>query len=363
MYWGCVVQALVQSGVQSGVQGEPQSTISVRLVWPFIELMRRAGRDDAVARVPAVLGITEEQLRDPEMRIAQARIAEVLARWVERSGNRNLGLQAAHHVEPEHIGIVGYVAQLRPTLKEAFESSVRYTPLLGDLAHNSLTVEGELAYARLWFDPQLAMPPAAYEFVLALVLLRARRLTGMPGLSPREVHFVHPQPADDRLHAKVFGCPLRFDMPITQVVMPAHVLDMPLASAEPGLAKLLEHQADGMLERLPRSDKLGARVRTLLSGKTSLRSSSAEGTARALGVSERSLCRKLNAEGTSYRELLDEARMHTALRDLEQTSRSIGEIAYQLGFASTQAFHRAFRRWTGATASAHRTEARERRRV
>jgi AraC-like DNA-binding protein len=77
-------------------------------------------------------------------------------------------------------------------------------------------------------------------------------------------------------------------------------------------------------------------------------------------MSVRTLARRLGEESTSYRMLLDETRKHTALRDLAQTLRPINDIAHQLGFASSQSFHRAFRRWTGDTAASYRDRSRQR---
>jgi AraC-like DNA-binding protein len=117
-----------------------------------------------------------------------------------------------------------------------------------------------------------------------------------------------------------------------------------------------------MLERLPRSKKVGSRVKALLRAEVSMRDASAARVAKRLGMSVRTLSRKLDEESTSYRALIDETRRQLAVRDLTQTARPITEIAYQLGFASSQSFQRAFRRWTGTTASAYRAGARKRQR-
>ncbi|HTU61531.1 MAG TPA: helix-turn-helix transcriptional regulator, partial [Polyangiales bacterium] len=85
---------------------------------------------------------------------------------------------------------------------------------------------------------------------------------------------------------------------------------------------------------------------------------SAARIARRLGVSVRTLARRLGECGKTYRELLNEARMRIALRDLAQTLRPIDHIALQLGFSSSQSFHRAFRRWTGDTAASYRERSR-----
>jgi len=330
--------------------------MSIRLVWPFVALARQHGNGAAVEDVHERLGLTPAEFNDPDTRIPVQLAADQLKYAVAKSGCRDLGLLAARLVDSAHLGISEYLARSRPTLREALESGAHYVRLIGDGAYHRLDIEGDLAYARVWFDPQLVLHEATYEFVLALGVLRARRLTRLPELTPLEVHFPHPEPADTTRHRELFGCPCRFGMPITQVILSADALRAPLADAEPALGRLLERQADAMLRDLPDSTALSDRVRSLLQGEADLRRASVSHIARRLGMSVRTLARKLNDENSSYRELIDDTRKQAALRELSRGSRPITEIAYQLGFANTQSFHRAFRRWTGGTAARYREQ-------
>jgi AraC-like DNA-binding protein len=97
-------------------------------------------------------------------------------------------------------------------------------------------------------------------------------------------------------------------------------------------------------------------VRRLLAARTELRGATAEQVAARLGQSVRTLARRLEAEGTSYRELLDRMRQQAAEHALAHDDRPIADIADRLGFASPQSFNRAFKRWTGTTAAAYRRE-------
>lgn len=334
--------------------------MSVRLVWPFVELARQHERADLIERLQAQLGLNQAEFEDPDTRVPLQLAVDLLDQSIARTGLRNMGLLAAQLVTSEHVGIAEYLARSKGTLGEALGSSAQFVRLLGDGAHQSIEIRDDLAFARLWFDSNLVMHEAAYEFAVATRLLSARRITGMPDLAPLEVHFMHPQPHDLGVHRQVFNCTLRFNMPITQVVLSADVLTIPLARAEPALSRLLERQASAMLADLPRTDDLVTRVRDMLTAETDLCETSATRVARRLGMSVRTLARRLGEESTSYRMLLDETRKHVALRDLAQTLRPINDIAHQLGFASSQSFHRAFRRWTGDTAASYRDRSRQR---
>jgi AraC-like DNA-binding protein len=350
---GASLRALGES--MAAVAQRPGTT-SVRLVWPFIALARTNGHD--VSHVAAQLGLTAAELEDPETRVPQERIAVLLNGAIERSGIRDIGLLAARYVDGAHLGIGEYLARTRPTLRAAIEGLARYLPLLGDGAGFAFEQRGDRVVSRLWFHPELSIHEAAYEFVVAISVLSARRITGLPQLAPLEVHFMHPRPADVSRHAALFRCPVHFDAEATQTVMSAEFLEMRMASAEPALSALLERQADEMMERLPRDGAVASRVRLLLGGDVPLRAATAERIAQRLGMSVRTLARRLDDEATSYRELLDEARKKLALQELERGRRSIVEIADRLGFASSQSFQRAFKRWTGRAAGRHRKQTR-----
>jgi AraC-like DNA-binding protein len=335
------------------------ATTSIRLVWPFIELGRQRGyevREWIMQR----LQLTPAQLEDPETRVPQRLIARLLDEAIERGGERDIGLMAARYVDSAHFGIGEYVARTRPTLRAALETTGRYLPLLGDGAGHAIERRGRRVIVRLWFSPELAIHEAAYEFAMAIGVLRARRMTGLPDLAPVSVHFMHARPPSTTRHERLFRCPVHFGADVTHVVLSAEFLEMRLSGADPTLGEWLERQATSMLERLPRGDDVTSRVRTLLGGDIALRTASAGRVAQRLGMSVRTLSRKLEVEGSCYRDLVDEARKQAALRELEDGARSIADIADRLGFASSQSFHRAFKRWTGKTADRIRKEARER---
>jgi len=112
-----------------------------------------------------------------------------------------------------------------------------------------------------------------------------------------------------------------------------------------------------MLERVPCHAVLSERVRVMLA-VDDLYEVSLPQTARRLGMSVRTLTRRLSEEAAHFRDVLAQVSSAAALRELQKGSRSIAEIAARLGFASTPSFHRAFRRWTGTTADQIRREAR-----
>jgi AraC-like DNA-binding protein len=330
---------------------EAPLTGSVRLIWPFLEI---APKDRPVTKfVCERLGLTERQLRDPDTRISLQLAANLLEDAVMRTRQRDIGLIAAVAFDSASFGIDEYLARTRPTLRSVFEHTGRYLPLLMDGARNSFDVEGDQAFTRLQLPAPMVAHPAAYEFAFAVGVLRARRITGDAGLTPHEVHFLHDRPSDTTRHDELFRCPIHFGASVAQLVWSHNNLERRMPNAEPGLREILEQKADAMLARLPQAGGYAEQVLAL--ADCELRTISADHISGRLGVSERTLHRRLAAEGTSYRELIERARKAAALRYLEQP-RTLEEVADLLGYASTQSFQRAFRRWTGTSPGSYQRQ-------
>ena len=329
------------------------ATASVSVVWPFLSLARQSGRD-VTLRICEALEVSQAELADPSTRVPMPMLARLFADALARTGDRNIGLLAARHMASLHLGLFEDVTRTKATLGSAMEAGIRYTPLICDGAHYGFEVDGDRAVWRVWFDPGMDVHEAGVEFVVAMSVLWARRMTGLMDRSPLEVHFTHEQPADISLHKELFQCKLFFGAPATMIVAPATVLERPLTSHEPALAGLFQRRAEDLLQELPRPPYAEAMVRQILASRRELRHVSAEQVARRLGLGARTLARRLREEQTSYREVLDEVRREAAQRALAEGDRSLADIAHSLGFASPQGFNRAFRRWTGTSAAAWR---------
>lgn len=144
--------------------------------------------------------------------------------------------------------------------------------------------------------------------------------------------------------------PVVFDAPYAAIVFDRSLLDAPIVSADARLGRLLERHARLILDTMPpiempfREHLRRAYVEAFRAGHLGVQSIAAR-----LRMNARTLQRRLQAEGLSHRGLIDEMRHELAIRDLEDSSRSLDDIAFSLGFSTTSAFHRAFKRWTGRT--------------
>ena len=169
-------------------------------------------------------------------------------------------------------------------------------------------------------------------------------------LVPIGVSLNRPTPANPGEHEALYKCPVVFEHPINSITIPAEWLTRPMPQADPGLHAVLQTNVNDALARVPRALSWAARVSKRISDSlTTRRAPTQNAVARAFGMTARSLRRQLASEETSYQDLLDRERSRIAQDRISTVGDSPDAIAEELGFQSTSAFFRAFKRWTGMT--------------
>jgi AraC-like DNA-binding protein len=268
-----------------------------------------------------------------------------------------LGLQMGENVSAAAFDVFGDLALHAPTLRAAVDVFERFQGLVVDGPGCKLYEQGNAAIFRYDFPRgPLACNRLRAEFAMAGVLRLIRRFA--PGGPPvRAVFFEHARPEYDREYARVFGGAERFEHEFTGIELDRDVLDHQTRPPHAELYSVLESLACRKLTRAMREPGHAARVKDYLTAHALGAIPHMSQVARALGVSTRSLRRRLAEEDVSYTELLDEARATAAKRLLEDPRRSIYETAYAMGFSDATAFHRAFKRWTGLTPTQYRQSA------
>lgn len=147
-----------------------------------------------------------------------------------------------------------------------------------------------------------------------------------------------------------YGCPVEFGAQASRFVFRPEDLELPLAGADRVLLRLLRSYGDQLLEGQARGRKntgLAAQVEDAVSARLSGGSATLANVAADLGMSPRTLSRKLAQTGTSYFTILEELRKALAIRYLRESGLALAEIAFLLGYSGLNSFSDAFRRWTG----------------
>lgn len=274
--------------------------------------------------------------------IDSARLLWQLA--LDASGNPALGLEAASVFNPAGLDVLDYTMMSCATLATALERAIRYARIVDEATEYScqrLADGWQLAFS---FHPgTLPAPRQSYEFVMLSSLNFCRWIVGQ-ALRPQLVEFSHPAPPDPQPYQQAFQCPLRFDAGANAIHLSSADLALPLLTHNPQLAKLHERCADEDLASLARGSTV-TRARALIAQHLPDGEPSRQLIAKALYMSERTLLRRLQAERTTFHQLLDDTRRELARDYLAASDISLTEAAYLLGFADQSNFCRAARRW------------------
>lgn len=314
--------------------------------------------------VNTVLAAAERQGVARNALLAQAGIApEELAaeRWpidhitrlwraaVHCTQDAGFGLKAGAGVGPASFNVVSYLLQSAPTLRAALALVQKYQRLISD-GGRFQTITGPEACWVVYHPRQgaLAFSPHQIESVLAAVVVFARWVTGS-ALRPQRVQLSQARIGPLAGYREVFQCPVDFEQAFSGVLLANAQLDAPLPQANAQLAQAHQQQAAARLAALSRQDGLEQTLRMWIASQLQGQAPARAQAARALGLSERTLARRMRAEGLSYSALLDGVRRDAALQAVAQTTRALSDIALALGYAEPSVFTRAFRRWTGAT--------------
>ncbi|MEV6522053.1 AraC family transcriptional regulator [Longispora sp. NPDC051575] len=281
-----------------------------------------------------------EATGDQELAVARNLIAAL--------GNpAGLGLRVgANHRLPE-FGIWGFAMLTSPTLRDAAVVGLRHLGLTFAFARIRL-VEGPTEVEMVIDDSDVPADVRAFLLERELVAIYGiiAALVGEP-LQPLRLELAVDRPPHGDLYELAAGCPVRFGAPENVIIADAALLDRPLPHADPHTWEVCERECRELLVRRAEGTLAVAVRDRLLAGVGTV--PAMPEVAAELHITTRTLHRRLAAEGTSYRKLLDEVRHGLAVELLATTGLSVEQVAARLGYTEASSLIHAFRRWTGTT--------------
>ncbi|MBV1861620.1 MAG: AraC family transcriptional regulator [Nannocystaceae bacterium] len=308
---------------------------------------------DTDAMLKAV-GLEAAVLYDPDARISGEQVAALWREAHLRSGDPNLALHAVEALPAGAYKVIDFLASSSKTVGEGMSRISDYFPLINNAVELPIDVGTQHVTFGLTFPRIPAGVPRPYaEYTLAAVVLRSRRGFDMD-IPLERVEFAYPKPGDTSEHERLFGCAVHFDTRHTRLQISHDVWRLPIARSDTGLCGVLEQHARDLLDALPKRDCVLGHVREAMQAELRGGDPSLANVAKTLGMSGRTLQRKLKEEDVAYAEVLDEVRAGVAQAYLSQSDIALAEVAYLLGFAEQSSFTRAFKRWTGSTPGASR---------
>jgi AraC-like DNA-binding protein len=322
---------------------------------PLVLAARAANVD--IGDLLAAHSLEPAQLQDPYGRLPHAFAVSLWEELPRRLGDEAFGLHLAQRLPRGSHDVLDYAMSNAPDLGSCYRIFLRYQRLVHEASAFGLELEEQVARLTHIWVASPALPRHISEYAMAMMLLFGRRLLGEEW-APQEVRFPHPAPADTREHQRLFRAPVHFGAAHSELVFDRRLLERRVPAADPTLSAVLERFMQELYCKLPAEENLLDQVRRCILEGLREEVPDAARVAKRLGLSERSLFRRLRALGTSYQQLVDEVRRDVATRQLREGQLSISEIAFLLAYSEVSAFHRAFRRWTGQSPAEYRLTAR-----
>lgn len=302
----------------------------------------------------ARLGLQISDLGELPERIKPAVMHDLWEAVSAVTGRRGLGLRIAEEVTVDQFSTFGRILATSATIGDALARGVRLFRLLSERQRFAVRLDGRQAVIVLetLHDGQLHREGA--EFLIGAIVTLGRRLAG-PHRPPIEVRFTHDPPAQSHDAEGFFGCPVHFGASENSIAFDSEFLFRPVLGHDPARCAALQREAESLLAELSEPTAFRRDVVNAISREINEGNSSISRAAARLGMHPKALSRSLRADGTTYRELLDQVRLHLARRYLEQRGVGVTEIAFRLGYSEKSAFNRAFKRWTGKPPESYRT--------
>ncbi|WP_019142348.1 AraC family transcriptional regulator [Noviherbaspirillum massiliense] len=304
-------------------------------------------------------GVGPDEVRVPATRISARQLLTVCANAQRLSKDPGIAIKAGRRIHITHFGLYGYALLSSPTPREAIEFAIRYRPLAAPLIGLRFREDGGDPAWEFEDSLGLGIRSELFRFVLEFQLGTQLSLhgdiLGKP-VTPLEIRIAYPAPPNAAVYEELLGCPVRFGQPGNELRLSRALLRQELAYANPITAALVRETCDRLLAELKMSAGIAGKVSAMLMAQPG-RFPGIEAVADALGMTSRTLRRKLQAQDTSYQALLTDVRKQLAIDYLRKTRMNTEDIAAALGFSDAANFRHAFKKWTGKTPSDFRPAA------
>ena len=311
-------------------------------------------RLDEMGKDPTVIlsqvGLTAEEARDPAIRLEVQTQIQLLELAAEDVQDEWLGFHLARNFDLREIGLVYHVMASSEQLADALRNAARYSQINneGVRLHFNLQ-EGSAVIALDYINVDRHADRQHIEFWLVTLLRICRQLTNgrLLPLRLKTRHFRNGMSAELRIF---FGIEIEFGANADEIWFPRPIALLHVAGRDEYLNELLRRYADEALARKPQvRPTVRSKAEDVLPKLLPHGRATASEVAMQLGMSSRSLSRKLAEEGTSFAEILDQLRAALAKRYLHDKTLPVSEIAWLLGYREISSLTHAFKRWTGTT--------------
>jgi len=312
------------------------------------ELVAQGMRDQDVFRRAGVRSIAGQLSHHQRLAILKAA--------KDLSTDPLTAIKAGQRQRVHHFGVYGFALATSPTFGDAFAFGRQNLELAGAVLRISYRQEGHSGIMQSHNPRALGnvLPFAAEFWRSSMVTLLSEILQEpFPSLLMR---FPYPRPRHGASYAEAFGCPIEFGSESMEWHFNANVLAEPCPSANSLTANICQDFCEAMIDSGSATTPLQRELRSFMLANSGRRTTSGE-AAQAVGLSKRTLFRRLQEQGTNFQSLLDETRASLACEYLENTHLPVSAIAERCGFGDEANFRKAFQGWRSKTPSQWRKSA------
>jgi AraC-like DNA-binding protein len=309
-------------------------------------------------------GVSEEKLFDiSKLRLSDLKDADEripfeqymnLGRMApELTNTPEIGSILGQNARFQDIGIVFQLGFNCRTVRESLLKAVRYSDLGNEVSIAIFEERGNFAeWAEHYTSSRyLCIPLIEFECCQKLEILKF--VLG-DDFRPVQTMFQYAPPGHVDKYRQIFRTPLLFQQEKSGIVFKKEYLDFPNPNPQSYTQEILSRHAEKLLAELDRSKRFQDKVRKVIIKHLDSGDANMEMISNELKLSIRTVYRRLREENISYKALLNDIKMQLAQAYLKETTFTINDISYLLGYSETSAFHRAFKRWFGTNPSQYR---------
>ncbi|RCW65427.1 AraC family transcriptional regulator [Marinobacter nauticus] len=300
-------------------------------------------------------GLTVNQLLQEDTLLSPIQQVQVLQNSLTLAGDEALGLQLGQRMTSPSHGAMGFLVNSSPDLLTALKAFQTFLPTRLNLAKLDLSIRNQRLTVTCSFNLALtaSLQRLLSEAFAVIFFDTAEFIIGRP-LHEAVLAFAHAEPAYSELYGRYLPCTVQFRSPVIALELPLPVCKVPNASANHENYQLALKQCQAMLDQLKASDS-GYRARVQKAMLSTPPGALCEDEIAAqLFISKRTLARRLNAEGTSFRALRDQMLAQQAAGYLRDSPLAVEAIAELMNYHDSANFRRAFKRWFGVTPDEYR---------
>ncbi len=293
-------------------------------------------------------GLTRADLKEGDHLISLEGQMKILDNGEKLTGDDLVAVRWGQTRRFANLGLIGYLGRTSKDIRCVVTNLARYGQVFSNAMEVDVSTLDQDGTFRWRFDI-----PAKIEvghFVEAQV---SQFLNGTNKLLPRtvlpkQITFTHRRKHNAAELEKLLGCPVTFGAQWNSMQYRLADLDVPLSTSDEGLHKILQAHADLVLAQRPKNRAdIELVVEKAIADRMATGQTSVSHVARDLGMSARTLARRLGDANTTYQTVLSNFRRAMADRYLKNSAMSQSEIAFLLGYSDVSSFASAFKRWTG----------------